>query len=1064
MSFSSTEPPPGDSIPTFRVEPDPPLVRASASARVRRPYVPAIGPKLRVLLLVVLAGVALLGANSVYLVSVTILNAVVGSGHETFFYYMMFAAHLALGTLLLLPFAAFAGIHLVTAWRRSNKAAVRYGLALLAASLVIIVTGFILWRNELYEVRDPHTREVAYWLHVLAPLAAVGLYVAHRMAGPRIQWRYVRLWAGAVAVFVVTMSFLHTLDPRQYRVVQPKEGLAYFHPSSARTATGNFIPAETLMMDHYCLECHKDSYDGWFHSAHHFSSFNNKAYLFSVRETRQVALERDGNTKAARFCAGCHDPVPFFSGEFDDPNYDDVNTKSSQAGITCTSCHAITQVHSTRGNADYTIEEPQHYPFAFSDNPFLKWVNHTLVKAKPEMHKRTFLKDIHKDSNFCSTCHKVHLPFALNEYKDFLRGQNHHDSHLLSGVSGHGARSFYYPDKAMGKCADCHMNRVVSNDFGARDYDGDGQREIHNHLFLGANTGLATIRGRKDIARIHENYLKEKKVRIDIFGLRAGGDIEGELLAPLRPNIPTIEPGASYLVEVVVRTLAIGHHFSQGTTDSNEIWVELVARTPDGRVIGHSGGLDDAGRVDPLAHFINVYMLDNQGNRIDRRNAGDIFTPLYNKQIPPGASQVVHFALDVPPDLNQPIELEAKVHYRKFDRTYLDYIFGPGNGPTLPIVEMARDRVVLTVRGGPEAVNEPCPIPEANHWQRWNDYGIGLFLSGNDMGGQKGQLKQAEEAFQQVAALGKVDGYVNLARVYIREGRIPDARAALAAATNHPQKPYPWVITWLNAQINERNGYLDEAIRDYEAVLNTRDESRGFDFSWDYEVNNALATALYNRARQEPLTGGRRLEFLERSIARSRHTLSLDSENVAAHYNLGLAYSEWVRATERESGSALSTTTRPVRGGSNEAIDTQTLEDLIVVVNDDKATLETRGAAARRLSEAIPVWLDGPRPEVGSRMSILLEVQAALEKANALEPLRLETARALASVHKAQHHIYKPDETAEGRAIARARARDKAGDQNAQSIVIHPLHHNWGLPTTAPVSPQPEPPLVGDDE
>jgi len=73
-------------------------------------------------------------------------------------------------------------------------------------------------------------------------------------------------------------------------------------------------------MDDYCLKCHQDAYQGWFHSAHHFSSFNNKPYLFSVRETRQVSLKRDGNVKASRWCAGCHDVVPFLSGGFDDPN------------------------------------------------------------------------------------------------------------------------------------------------------------------------------------------------------------------------------------------------------------------------------------------------------------------------------------------------------------------------------------------------------------------------------------------------------------------------------------------------------------------------------------------------------------------------------------------------------------------------------------------------------------------------------------------------------------------------------------------------------------------------
>ncbi len=51
----------------------------------------------------------------------------------------------------------------------------------------------------------------------------------------------------------------------------------------------------------------------------HFSSFNNPAYLYALRETRKVVQERDGTVQASRWCAGCHDPVPFFSGAFDQP-------------------------------------------------------------------------------------------------------------------------------------------------------------------------------------------------------------------------------------------------------------------------------------------------------------------------------------------------------------------------------------------------------------------------------------------------------------------------------------------------------------------------------------------------------------------------------------------------------------------------------------------------------------------------------------------------------------------------------------------------------------------------
>ena len=208
------------------------------------------------------------------------------------------------------------------------------------------------------------------------------------------------------------MVWLHSGDPRSWMAKGPESGVQYFEPSLARTASGNFIPARSLMNDAYCEKCHADVHAQWSDSVHRFSSFNNPPYFASVNETREVSLERDHNVQASRWCAGCHDPVPFFSGAFDDPQFDSVNHPTASAGVTCTVCHAITYVNSNRGNADYTIEEPLHYPFAYSDNALLQWINNQLVKAKPSFHKKTFLKPFHKSAEFCSTCHKVHLPRA----------------------------------------------------------------------------------------------------------------------------------------------------------------------------------------------------------------------------------------------------------------------------------------------------------------------------------------------------------------------------------------------------------------------------------------------------------------------------------------------------------------------------------------------------------------------------------------------------------------------------------------------------------------------------
>ncbi|MGI8602055.1 MAG: multiheme c-type cytochrome [Verrucomicrobiales bacterium] len=868
----------------------------------RRRYVRAVGPRLHILLGIVFALVALLGANSLYLVSITLLEWFQGLSYQNYFYQFMFLAHLVLGLLLVVPFIVFGACHIRNAHDRPNRRAVRVGYALLLTSLILLFSGIALMRVSGFEIRNPHTRSAAYWAHVITPLLAVWLYVLHRLAGPRIKWRAGLRWGIAVVAVVAALVVLHAQDPRKWNAVGPKEGARYFEPSLARTATGNFIPAKTLQMNEYCMQCHKDTYDNWFHSVHHFSSFNNKPYLFSVKETREVALKRDGNVQAARWCAGCHDPVPFFSGAFDDPNFDLEKHPTSQAGITCTVCHSITHVNSTRGNADFTIEEPTHYPFATSENPILQYINQQLVKAKPDFHKAMFLKPLHKSAEFCSTCHKVSIPYALNHYKEFLRGQNHYDGFLLSGVSGHNARSFYYPEKAKNNCAECHMPLVASNDFGAKFNDPakPGELNVHNHLFPAANTGIADIRGAPEVVKAHQAVLKDS-VRVDLFALKEGGAIDGKLIAPLRPLIPALQPGKTYLLEVVLRTLKVGHPFTQGTADSNEVWLDARMES-ENKVLGRSGGLGPHNAVDPWSHFVNVYMLDRHGKRIDRRNPQDIFTPLYNHQIPPGAAQIVHYSFKVPDAQREPLTIELKLQYRKFDTTFMQYVFGKEYVNKLPVTTISSDRIVFPIESAPLSTVGPqlSAIPP---WQRWNDYGIGLLLEG-DRGAEKGELAQAEQAFLQVEQAGKVDGPLNLARVFLKEGRLEDAVAALQrTATFDPPAPR-WTVAWLTGLVNKQNGFLDKAIAEFRSILEDRYpelDQRGFDFSKDYEVINELGQTLVERAKMDRGSESEQRTWLLAAMERFERTLTLDSENLTAHYNLALIHEQLgdaQRATE----------------------------------------------------------------------------------------------------------------------------------------------------------------------
>jgi len=872
-----------------------------------RTYTPAVGPRLRILLYLVFALVAMLVANSAYLGGITAAEWLSRQSLQDQFYQVMFLFHLGLGLLLITPFVLFGTIHLITSRQRKNKRAIRIGYALFVISIVVLLSGLGLVQFGGFQLQVDWMRSLVYWAHVISPFLAVWLYWLHRLAGQRIRWRLGVSFAAIVGLVVAGMIAMKMHDPRLSNARRSAEGMKYFEPSLARTSNGNFVPADVLMMDDYCKKCHEDVYSGWFHSAHRFSSFNNPAYLASVLETRQVALKRDGNVKASRWCAGCHDPVPFLTGGFDNPEYDVENDVTAKAGITCTVCHAMTSVNSTVGNGDYTLEHPEHYPFATSTNPLLQYINNQMIKAKPAFHKRTFLKDFHKSAEFCSTCHKVSLPKELNHYKEFLRGQNHYDSYLLSGVSGHGARSFYYPEQAKTNCSQCHMPLAESNDFGAKDFDGTGKLTVHDHLFPAANTGIPYLLNDEATVRRHQEFLKNV-VRLDILGVKEGGTIDGTLTAPLRPHVPALRPGARYLIEAVIRTLKVGHPLTQGTVDSNELWLDVTVKAGE-RVIGRLGGMDERGAVDPWTHFVNVFMLDRDGNRINRRNPQDIFVPLYNHQIPPGAAQVAHLDLRVPEDLSEPLTVEVKLQYRKFDQEYMQFVnksAAERKQPIrdaepdreyvnrLPITTLAADRVLFPIEGLNHSVDNPTPeIPE---WQRWNDYGIGLFLEGQ--GGPKGEIRQAAAAFERVEQLGRYDGPLNLARILNIEGEVDKAADAIrrAASFRDPAAP-PWTISWLSGLLNRQTGDLEAAEANFRAVLEDHTAEMGkrkFDFSLDYEVINELGITLFERAKQ--FSGdderGQREVLLRQAAEQFLRTLKIDSENVTAHYNLHLLYRE----------------------------------------------------------------------------------------------------------------------------------------------------------------------------
>src|SRR5437660_1005662 len=625
------------------------------------------------------------------------------------FYAVIVLLHATTGVVAAVMLAIFF-FHLL----RNGSFAARAGWVLLAAGAVI---GIVLIKTG-----TPRVEWNWLYVHILLSLAGVGILFA--------DWAGNRGWLGigaarAVLRLAICLLALAGLGygtryvresrwQKHARIENPAmppanmsgegdgpEGA--FFPSSAQVYGKRKIPSKFFMESDSCKRCHQDIYNQWFSSAHHFSSFNNQWYRKSVEYMQDTI-----GPKPSKWCGGCHDPAVLYSGLMDTPIKQIVHRPESQAGLGCMMCHSIAKVKSTMGQGDFYLEYPKLHELAATKNPVARALHDFLIKLNPEPHRRVFLKPFMRDqtAEFCSSCHKVHLDVPVNGYR-WIRGFNEYDNWQASGVSGEGARSFYYPPQPS-QCADCHMPAEASKDMG------NIAGFVHSHRFPGANTALPTANEDSEQLKITEDFLKDKLLSVDIFALspergelkaavagqselattfavgeeaetKISSEGQGEVspvTAPLNRVQSVVRRGDTVRVDVVVRTKKIGHFFPGGTVDAYDTWLELKGTDDKGQTIFWSGMVEDDGKgpVEKGAHFYRSLQVDAHGNRINKRNAWATRAVVYVHLIPPGAADTVHYRVQVPDKTGSKITLTARLCYRKFAWWGTQFAFaGEGN-------------------------------------------------------------------------------------------------------------------------------------------------------------------------------------------------------------------------------------------------------------------------------------------------------------------------------------------------------------------------------------------------
>ncbi len=819
----------------------------------------------------------------------------------------------------------------------------RKGEPLVRVGMVFLFSGAISGLVLLYTGALSTERRNLY-LHIALSFLGVGLIAAARLG--KFGW----LRRHAVVRVVAVLALLAVLAPvarylretrwnQHGRIENPAlppvtmngEGdgpSGPFFPSSAQVYGGEKIPSKFFMESESCKRCHADIYNQWNSSAHHFSSFNNQWYRKAIEYMQDTV-----GTKPSKWCGGCHDPAVLYAGKMDTPIKQIVHTPEAQAGLGCMMCHSIADVKSTMGQGDFYLEYPKLHELAASKNPVVRTMHDFLIKLNPEPHRRVFLKPFMKQqtAEFCSSCHKVHLDVPVNHYR-WLRGFNEFDNWQASGVSGQGARSFYYPAKPQ-QCADCHMPLENSNDFG------NVAGKVHSHRFPGANTALPTANEDAAQLKATEDFLTNGALTVDIFALspasavsktsplKSAANAQNELAttfavgeeaetkttpgsnaeaapvtAPLNRVQPAVRRGDTVRVDVVVRTKRVGHFFPGGTVDAYDTWLELKGVDDRGQTIFWSGMVEDNGKgpVEKGAHFYRSLQVDAHGNPINKRNAWATRAVVYVRLIPPGAADTVHFRMRIPEKTGNRITLTARLCYRKFAWWGTQFAFAgerdntPAKpGVPLPTVTPDYDDTKMAFTAslhGVSANSEKIPdlpivvvahnevaldvLPaNASAPQPKIQYAKEDWQRWNDYGIGlllQGDLKAAQAAFEKVTEADpqNPDGWVNIGRAALQEGDVTRARAVLEKAL--ALSPDLARAHFFYAGVLRQEGNYDGAALHLTKVL--------VQYPRDRVALNNLGRVL----------------FLERKYADAvkalQQVLVVDPEDLQAHYNLMLCY------------------------------------------------------------------------------------------------------------------------------------------------------------------------------
>ncbi|MCL7487723.1 MAG: cytochrome c family protein [Desulfobulbaceae bacterium] len=451
----------------------------------------------------------------------------------------------------------------------------------------------------------------------------------------------------------------------QSKVFDVDRDMYPYYPSLIKwnKSHAGFTPPEV------CGECHEQQYEEWTGSVHALA-FKDPVYQGELNK----AVKAIGHD-ISRQCEGCHSAAGVVTGEIKKPGLAGLSPMAL-AGVSCDICHSIS------GTTHW--QTPSHEPENGSMilTPGVETTEGgVLIKRGPfapdegcgDGFHQCEESSLHLRAELCASCHQVY----------------HYDAHFpLEATYLEWKHGPYAQNEIL--CQDCHMVATETFLRSADTFTKPEKSEYH-HYFNGANYLLyflaeqaANKAGDKALAA---NVQQKYGMAVD--RLKAAADLE---ITPVYRENRLAE------VKVRVKNIRAGHNLPTSLTNVRQMWLELTATTPDGKVLFSSGTVDETGR---LAENTRLFNSDGMGDDFHFAIDPWIVTAFSRHDtIPPRGYKDVYYGISMPDNLDS-VKVEARLRYRQADQAVaeallaavpedmdLETVYGIKEVPQLPIVDM----------------------------------------------------------------------------------------------------------------------------------------------------------------------------------------------------------------------------------------------------------------------------------------------------------------------------------------------------------------------------------------